>query len=84
MQVKVQRPGSQHPPGTAGEDQTLRTLALVQALPGGAGMDPRRLGIVATRIARAFTMAAKDPSPNNIDIWAADPSPLAASQLRTV
>ena len=54
------------------EDQTLRTLALapsvesalVQALPGGAGMDPRRLGIVATRIARAAaTMAGEGLTP---------------------
>ncbi|MFN8613161.1 MAG: flagellar biosynthesis protein FlhA [Vulcanimicrobiota bacterium] len=48
------------------EDQTLRTLALapsvesalLQALPGGAGMDPRRLGLVATRIARAASVMA--------------------------
>ena len=54
------------------EDQTLRTLALapsvesalVQALPGGAGMDPRRLGLVATRIARAAsTMAGEGLTP---------------------
>ncbi|ODT81753.1 flagellar biosynthesis protein FlhA [bacterium SCN 62-11] len=54
------------------EDQTLRTLALapsvesalVQALPGGSGMDPRRLGIVATRIARAAaTMAGEGLTP---------------------
>lgn len=49
-----------------GEDQTLRTLALapsvesalIQALPGGAGMDPRRLGMVATRIAKAASQMA--------------------------
>ncbi|MBS2040837.1 flagellar biosynthesis protein FlhA [bacterium] len=48
------------------EDQTLRTLALapsvesalLQALPGGAGMDPRRLGLVATRIAKAASVMA--------------------------
>jgi flagellar biosynthesis protein FlhA len=54
------------------EDQTLRTLALapsvesalLQALPGGAGMDPRRLGIVATRIAKAASqMAAEGMTP---------------------
>ena len=45
---------------------TLRTLALapsvesalIQALPGGAGMDPRRLGMVATRIAKAASQMA--------------------------
>lgn len=54
------------------EDQTLRTLALapsvesalVQALPGGTGMDPRRLGTVANRIARAAsTMAGEGLTP---------------------
>lgn len=48
------------------EDQTLRTLALapsvesalLQALPGGSGMDPRRLGLVATRIAKAASVMA--------------------------